>query len=136
MDGFITEKGRIKSFSSMQILQDYAKSKLIRLHEEESELCIDTALEWLKERKFIDCSYFNFFWNTIADIANSLDIKFCGNKRNKYIDQVYNKLLYGCNPPALRGDGEMYIPRWSKKEIRIFSKVIKDGLRIIQWWLI
>jgi hypothetical protein len=136
MDGFITENGKIKSFSDVGTLQEYAKSRQIKLHEEESELCIDTALEWLKNKKYIDCSYFSFFWNTIADIANSLDIKFYGNKRTKHIDRVYNKLFYGCNPAPMRGDGEMYMPKWSKKEIRIFSKTIKDGLKIIEWWLI
>jgi len=135
-DGLIVESGKIKSFSNIDALNDYAENNNFKLNDDDAELSIDAAKKWLANKATVDCSYFNYYWNMIGDMANSLNISFYGNKRTKHVDKLYDKLFYGCNPPSLRGNGEIYVPKFTKKEIRILRKVVKDGLRIVRYFLI
>lgn len=134
-DGLITESAKIKCFSKIEDLYAYATVNSIQLDEHIAVYDIDTAVQWLKRKRGVDCSYFNGYWSLVDDMADSLGIRFYGERRTKYIDRIYEKLLFGCNLPALKRDGEIYIPEFSKKEINILSKVVRDGLRIIRKFL-
>ena len=67
----------------------------------------------------IDCNLILRFWNIASDMAYTLKESFIGNDDGVdcVILDVYNKLFYGTNPPALKKDSpEVYIPTWTKEE--------------------
>lgn len=130
-DGLITELCKVKTFSAKEDLIAYTKNAGLKYIDQEAIYDFDQAIKWLQSKKAINCVYFLDLWNMVGDIANSLNINFIGNKRTKHISKIYDKLFWGCNLPAITPEGKEYIPIWTKKEIGIFTKIIKDELRII-----
>lgn len=131
-DGFITDLDKIKHFQSKEHLQIFAKNNNVLLIGEYTELKVDDAKNWVEtHNKKIDCSYFLNYWNIVADMVNSLGEAFYGNDDSEEVSVVYNKLFYGNNIEAIRGNGEEYIPIWTEEEICELDRVIRDGLRII-----
>ena len=72
------------------------------------------------------------FWNILTDVSKDFEINFVGNKRNRLIDHIYNKLFYGCNLPTINISGKIYVPKWRKKEIEEIKKIIENGILILK----
>lgn len=86
----------------------------------------------------IDCNLILRFWNIASDMAYTLKESFIGDDDGMdcVILDVYNKLFYGTNPPALKKDSpEVYIPKWTKEERLILSNVMDDAIRIFYKYL-
>lgn len=131
-DGFISEGGKIKDFCNFDQLHSYALENNIEIIDEGSELSVDFAQKWdFTKEKVINCKYFLHFWNMISDLSYSVNENFYGDKKNRTLNKIYDKLFYGNNLPAITPEGKEYIPIWSKKEIDELNKVVKDGLRIM-----
>ena len=130
IDGFITNNNKILSFSCFEELQKYANDQQILVIDDHT--CDYNINAIVNYKNQFNCEEIYNFWNIVGDIANSLSIPFLGNKRTKIIDSVFNKLFYGCNVPALRGDGELYVPKWRWRERICLDQIISEGLQIIE----
>lgn len=98
---------------------------------------IDKVKTWMKSKNTnIDCNYFLDYWNILNDLASSLGTSFYGNTDNSVVNGVYNKLFYGNNISAIKGEREEFIPEWSNKEISELNKVALDGIRVIEDYLL
>lgn len=131
-DGFLTECNKLNYFTSIEKLQQFIEGNNIILNEDHAVLSIDEAKKWLDEKeKVINCNYFLNFWNCISDLAYSMGEKFYGDQDKGILNKIYNKLFYGNNLPAITPKGKKFFPEWNDEEIREITKVIKDGLRIV-----
>ena len=86
----------------------------------------------------IDCNLILRFWNIASDMAYTLTEAFIGddNGVNCVILDVYNKLFYGTNPPALKKDSpEVYSPVWEESERNIIRNIMNDSIRIFRKFL-
>lgn len=66
----------------------------------------------------------------MSDFAGSIGHYFSGDE--KFYTEVYDKLFYGCNLPAIRGNGNLYIPKWNRNEIISIAKVMQNGMDIVE----
>jgi hypothetical protein len=48
------------------------------------------------------------------------------------LEEVYAKLVYGNNLPALRGSGPEYHPKWTGEERRTLYEVLGKGLSMFR----
>lgn len=129
-DLFLVENNKIIYFKS--------KSELMKKYENVFDICNEiiimdvneiTQLEEIDYYK--NCDLLLDFWNNMSDLAKSLKFNFYGDIKEKNIDIVYNKIFYGTNPPSLNQTNKTYIPDFNKSETKIISKVISNGLLLI-----
>ncbi|MDF2511487.1 MAG: hypothetical protein K0S76_3047 [Herbinix sp.] len=64
-------------------------------------------------------------------MAKSTNHDFLGDSKAIIIKNIYDKLFYGCNLLAIKGDGEDYFPTWDNEEIKTLQLVVDNGLGII-----
>lgn len=139
-NGFIVENNLIKTFQTIHNAIKYCKDYDIFLQDEEVSICnIDevlkrTMIKMNNEISLNDCDTILWFWNTIQDVAYSINEHFYGdeNGEDNIILYVYNQLFYGTNPEAMREDGKLYYPKWDNEDLKIIKNVVEDGIRIIQ----
>lgn len=130
-DGMITENKKLISFEADSQCRDYALRNGMVLEEEESGFDFDAIKPWLsKPDNKISYNTFLNIWNMMSDLAVSVGIPFLGD--GKVYSDIYDKLFFGCNLPAIRGDGELYIPKWNKDEIASIANVLKNGMDIAE----
>ncbi|GMA99475.1 hypothetical protein [Pelosinus sp. IPA-1] len=136
-DGFLIDQNKILSFKSMNELRQYAIEKNINLQDEHTVVILDLAINWLRRRdREINCRYFLDFWNIVADLAHSVNEEFYGDKDNNGILEIYNKLFYGSNLPAVKKEKDVFFPQWDEVELEILTKVIDDAWRIVKIYLL
>ena len=98
---------------------------------------IDTFIEKICLND-IDCNLILRFWNIASDMAYTLKESFIGddNGVDCIILDVYNKLFYGTNTPALKKDSpEVYSSVWGENEINIIRNIMNDSIRIFRKFL-
>jgi hypothetical protein len=135
-DGFLVNQNKLLSFKSMNELQKYSKEKSINLQDGLTVVILDAVINWLEgEQKEIDYELFLNFWNIIADLAYSVDEEFYGDKDENGVLNIYNKLFYGSNLPAVNTGKEHFVPEWDAEELEILTKVIGDAWRIVKIYL-
>lgn len=83
----------------------------------------------------VDCPSLLHWWNLFSDIAQSVHQPFSGDARDEKTQNVYNKLFYGCNLPAMRQGGPLYYPVWSDEERILLQKILRDGLALTTAYL-
>lgn len=83
----------------------------------------------------VDCQPLLHWWNLFSDIAQSVHQPFSGDARDEKTQNVYNKLFYGCNLPAMRQGGPLYHPVWSDEERILLQKILRDGLALTTAYL-
>jgi hypothetical protein len=125
----LNENGRIIFFNNEYELIDYCKKENLNIDDNIVIYNIDKIKSIiLNKGSNIDCKYLLDLWNITADIARTINMPFYGNKIK--ILSIYNKLFYGNNLSAIRGTGEIYIPHWNDKEIKIILKIVKECYKI------
>ena len=134
--GFVTECNRINAYSSLEKLKAYAGQKEIKLCNEESANGEGVVILYPEgDAPAFDnsqgCRYYINVWNTADDIAVTLDKPFSGKSGDNSIDDIYDKLFWACNLPAVTPEGKEYIPIWSKEEMELLKKIIDDAIKII-----
>ncbi len=77
----------------------------------------------------IDCALLLESWNLFTDIAASLRWSHFDPKPRR-TQQLYEKLFWGSNLPAMTPAGRPYRPLWSVREMRALRIVLTDGLRL------
>ena len=125
-DRFLTNKNKVVIFSTEKQCREYVAKRKLRLEEEP---CAEYELDSY-DGIFEACNRILDNWNILADFAVSVDESICGD-RDDY-DGLYDKVFFGCNLPAIRGDGEEYNPEFNKREKAMIMKVLKEGLEIIR----
>jgi len=127
-DGFICENGRIVWFDSVMDLFAFCKSRNIDVDENETPIAYDLGYleKWLSAPdSCFNCSDMLDFWNVISDALNSIGVVFSGDyTENNPVNEVYDKLFYGCNLPAYNTSGKEYIPQWTEDEIELLRNVL------------
>jgi hypothetical protein len=133
-DGFVVdENGLIPSFVNLSGLQKYANEKQMDVDVENSELLnLDVVQSWLNnsEQKIADYNPFLNAWNLFEDISVSTNGNFDANK--KLTKEIYNKIFWGCNIPAVTPEGKSYEPIWTKKELKIICETLDFGFQIFK----
>jgi len=129
MEGFLNENKHILYFSSEKELEDHCKNKELTLRDDYVvTVNLDEVLAKSNEENLIvDCNYILNLWNLFIDVAYTTGIPFYGKDRETL--SVNERLFHGTNMPilqAMRGTDRLYIPKWSKKDIKIIKKVLKD----------
>jgi hypothetical protein len=91
---------------------------------------------WLQQPSSaeVNCSVFLDVWNILLDLSDCVKENFYGKTDDTL--PVYEKLLYGCNLPSMRENGEYFTAYFSEKEINILSLIIKDSIKIINKYLL
>lgn len=131
-DGFVTEAEKVKSFAAMSELISYVVSHNLKIAEETTVLFVDGFTYWLKEQTKFDCGEFLMYWNVITDLARSVEITFYGNKNTTSLNAIYDKLYIGSQLPTKDEGNSLNQPFWSEKELTELTKVIEDGLSIVE----
>ena len=127
--GFIVEDRRLKWFATRQELEQYAGQRDMMLGDDEQELALRPLNKAQEVSDSAGCNHYICIWNMAEDVARSLKLPFYG--KNKATDDIYDKLFWGCNLPAMTPEGEEYIPEWSQEELGLLAKVIDEGISII-----
>lgn len=136
-DGFVTDGDKLKCFHDYDQLQIYALDNNIVICDDGSQLSMDVARAWNeRNEKKVDCRYFLHFWNMMSDLSSSVKESFYGDIKNNTLNKIYDKLFWGSNLPSVTPEEKEYIPIWSKEELDELNKVVKDGLRLINSYLI
>ena len=134
-DGVVLdESGSLLAFRDLSDLRGYAANHGFNLQEEESEpLDLDEAALWLKSPTTdgIVCAEFLDSWNLFDDIARSiLDSAF--PRLSKDASEVYDKLFWGSNLPAMTPPGEHFDPIWSGREVEELRRVLATGIMMLR----
>lgn len=133
LDGLLTDCGRILSFSSPSQAEAYLAERGRALQEDAA--CPVYDFDWLQAflqsgLRETPCEKLLDFWNLFDDAAFSMQKEFLGNQ--KQYNKLYNKLFYGSNLPAIRREGEEYLPRWSQRERKTIRKILQNGLCLLE----
>lgn len=131
-DGFVLDEEtfKIKIFENEKFAQEFADKHYYHLYNDNTIIPCD-KLERIS-RDEINCDLILTFWNVVSDVAHSLNIYFSGDNKSAEIQDIYAKLFYGCNLPAIKKCAEEFTPRWDASEKNLMIQVIKEGLRIIK----
>ena len=133
LDGLLTGESKILAFSTPAQAEAYLTGRGIYLQEDAA--CPVYDFDWLQGflksgLREISCERALDFWNLFTDAAFSLQKDFLGDR--KQYNKLYNKLFYGNNLPAIRRDGEEYLPRWSERESKMIRKILQNGLDLLE----
>lgn len=129
----LTTDGSLIIFNCMEKREDTLQKRGMRREDDESVYDIDSVADWLRKKsEAVPANELNTFWNFCDDIARSTHRYFYGNRKKKAIDAVYDKLFFACNLPAIRNDGDEYVPVWKKQEWQLLRKAIRSGLSLLQ----
>lgn len=131
--GLCMKEGRILSFACEEDAFLYAEKEEFILEPHPAPLYdLDKLSRWLRGvENEVECEWLLNFWNLCSDAAGSIGQAFLGDQKNQEFNDLYDKLFFGCNLPALRENGERYIPAFSQKEIYRIRVILKNGLRLL-----
>ena len=127
---FLTDaNSRAVFFAGMDELNAFAESNGIGLSEEITEYDLDDITVTAET---LDCNEVNTKWNIISDFALTNGAEFSGE--DKRYNDIYNKLFYGCNLPAMKHPH--YTPEWSADEIAVINRILAEGTELFARFLI
>ena len=134
-DGVVVQLGgTVPSFRSPALLHDYAAAHQIVIAEEEPMLhdldCIEAWLCTPTISSVIDCDAFLAAWNLFGDISVSVNGNF--DRDHKKTQNIYDKLFWGNNLPAITPPGKHYTPIWSDEELQVLREVLANGLQLFR----
>jgi hypothetical protein len=133
---FYAPGNKIMRFENITELKQYCyDNNMILTDEPEAIYNFDIVEKWLpgdRMRSEINCKFFLDIWNILLDMTHSVQSSFYNNDISVEGERltIYNKLFLGCNLPAVKKEGEEYVPTWSFEEINLLSQIIKRGLQI------
>ena len=129
-DGFLLDdRGMLQSFPTKDAAVLFAEEEGFLL--DTDELFLSSAILRNINCRNLDCNLVLNHWNTFSDIAHSIHAVFIGdNSDNEMIQQIYEKLFYGCNL-LLKENEQPYRPVWNLTERRWIARVMRDGLKIL-----
>jgi hypothetical protein len=72
-----------------------------------------------------DCSPLLEAWNLFGDLPRDENLFAAADGQQ---NDLYDKLFFGCNLPAMTPPGQEYIPTWTSGEIHALKRVLLLGL--------
>ena len=132
-DGVVVdENGFVPSFGKKSDLKNYCEKNQIKVDLDNSNLTnLDTIKNWLdKGGKLEDYNLYLDTWNLFEDIAISTNGNF--DKDKAVTNDIYDRIFWGCNLPAVTPEGESFTPTWTKKELKIIHKTLTFGLQMFR----
>lgn len=133
-DGFVVdENGFIPSFKTIKELKDYAIEKKLVIDSENLKfLNLDIVENWIKSdaKEIENYSLFLDTWNLFDDISSSTDGTFDVDRTFTY--NIYDRIFWGCNIPAMTPLQESFTPTWTKKELKIIRKTLNSGFQMFR----
>ncbi len=130
IDGFLlNENKKIRTFSNRTEAKSFAQTYGFKMIDE--AVIISSDIVFTLDTETLNCDVILTYWNILSDVAMSVNRQFLGDSRTEEIQKIYNKLFYGCNLPAIKKDGDDFLPIWSEKEVQKIVEVIENGLQIL-----
>jgi hypothetical protein len=133
-DGVVTQPdGIIPSFRDQEALDAYANLHRLDLDAMEPLVHdLDGLAQWLRRplSAEIDLDAFLTAWNLFGDLAISVNCHF--DRDRKRTQQVYEKLFWGNNLPAVTPPGKQYTPHWSDDELLLMREILQYGLLLFR----
>ena len=133
---FCDENKRILSFSNINTALLYLSQKNLSSDDDvDITTCdFDSLGAWAAgNHSAVNCADTLYFWNLFTDIASTTGKKFKGDKKNKLMNLIYDKLFYGNNLPSIKPEDAMdYVPIWDSKQINIIKAVMADGVNLFR----
>ena len=135
IDGLLNKNKKIILFKSDNEMINYSINNNIKVKEDkivnynvDRIKIIIKNIKLMKDEK-INCKYILGIWNIIGDIVRTNQTYFSGDLwkiKNKKLLLIYDKIFFGNNLPALRGDGEIYIPIFNNNEIKNILNILEE----------
>jgi hypothetical protein len=136
----VDDDGRVIVQANMAALRDYARAERIRIDTAGTEdvwaLDLDSVAFWtiVADEASVDCIELLNAWNLFVDLAHSVGTEF--DDRGEIRDQIYDKLFWGNNLPAMTPEGESFEPTWSDEELVVLRDTMTRGLEIARRHLV
>ncbi len=130
---FVDRNGFVPSFQNISDLQTCAGNNQIKIKVEEPNLIdLDIVKNWLSEtdNKIENYNPFLNAWNLFEDISVSTNGNF--DKDKEVTNNLYNRIFWGCNIPAVTPEGESFTPTWTKKELKIIRETLNFGFEMFR----
>ena len=89
---------------------------------------LDVVRVWLKRKRpgQINCEAFLNAWNLLGDVSASVDSGFDPDRDRTR--NIYHKLFWGSNIPAITPPGKYFTPLWSGAEVLVMRDILGAGL--------
>jgi hypothetical protein len=128
----IDDNGKVPSFHDNEDLLNYATSLSLSVSTDSAVLHnIDTVSAFLERKdETVYCKNFLEAWNLFEDVSQSVGGNFDIDR--KLTVNIYEKLFWGNNIPAVTPDAESYEPIWTKREVKVIREVLAVGLSIFR----
>jgi hypothetical protein len=129
---YVNSAGSLLIFDDLETLKTFANRQNILIKDDEPVFYnLDKLEKRLKNKKFkVDCKEFLNAWNLFDDVSRSVKGNFDSDP--KVTKNIYEKLFWGNNLPAVTPKGKFYEPIWSKKEIEIIWNVLLNGIAVFR----
>ena len=130
-DGFLLRTpGKLRTFPERHTAEVFCREQGYTPSSEES-LFSDTVLAELQSG-VVDCQAVLNWWNLLSDLAHTVGQPFPGDCTHGPTQDLYNKLFYGCNLPALRQDGPLFTPTGNAEERKTMQQVLEAGFSLLR----
>jgi hypothetical protein len=128
----VNSDGYLYSFSSPADLNSFADANQMRIEDEEPRLHdLDSIETWIGGQKSdVDCVATLNAWNLFCDVANSVEnpLKENFEKIDAEMSDVYDKVFWSNNLPAVTPPGKKFVPTWSAEELQALAALLSAGL--------
>ena len=132
-DGLVRLKdGRIAAFADEPQVHEFSRASGMSLMPDPPQVYdFDMIAAWCDHptSEKIDPAAFLNAWNMLEDAqsfkSNVVSLYKITSRR---ADEIYDKLFFGNNMPAVTPDGVSYEPIWSQDEIEVLSRIYRFGL--------
>jgi hypothetical protein len=131
----VDDNGSVPTFTSVDSLRVYARSKHYSLEREEPAVHnLDWVASWCANPASpINCNAALEAWNLFSDLARSVG---AAGQRFARLDlqatKIYRELFLGSNLPVITPPGESYTPKWSSSDLHELMEVLRTGLNLFQ----
>jgi hypothetical protein len=119
--------GKIVAFESESAAWRQASSEARTLATETPHLYdFDAVREWCaSENGSVDCGTILDIWNIFTDMPHESALF---DEADTRANAVYEKLVLGCNLPAIASSKDRYVPNWSSTEIILLKHLLMLGI--------
>ena len=130
----IDANGYVPVYSQAADLVEFATTRRIMVRRETMALHdLDSIQRFIVGELYVDCEQLLSAWNLFTDIANSTGEKGLSFGRlDKLNNEIYDKLFWGNNLPAVTPEGEKFSPKWKLEEIEELVEVSKVGMAMFR----
>ena len=92
---------------------------------------LDVVQTWLSnpQHNTIDCRAFLAAWNLFDDIRASVEPVSDSICASAGAEDIYDKLFFGNNLPAITKEGMTYIPEWTSDNVAVIADILGHRLR-------